>query len=116
MKVSGVLILAGLLGLTHGSIAFAKDAASVKILSPAGNERLDAGEEYPLSYEVTPGPGGDHFHVWVDGQRGPGIHDSKGVYTLPKFSTVGEHDVTIKVVDKGHIPTGPQKSIKLNAQ
>ena len=44
MKVSGVLILAGLLGLAHGPIAFAKDAASVKILSPANNERLDAGE------------------------------------------------------------------------
>src|SRR2546428_12882355 len=85
-------------------------------VSPADNERVERGEEYQLVYEMTPGSGGDHFHVWVDGQRGPGIHDAKGAYTLPKFSTVGEHDVTIKVVDKGHIPTGPQKSIKLNAQ
>src|SRR5207245_9520737 len=96
-------------------VAIAENARS-NIVSPADSGRVERGEEYQLVYEVTPGPGGDHFHVWVDGQRGPGIHDSKGVYTLPKFSTVGEHDVTIKVVDKGHIPTGPQQSIKLNAQ
>ena len=115
MKVSGVLILAGLLGLTHGPIAFAKDAASVKILSPANNERLDAGEEYPLNYEVTPGPRGDHFHVWVDKDRGPGVHDSKGIYNLPKL-TPGQHVITIKVVGKGHVPTGPQQSINVSAK
>src|SRR2546429_2333270 len=97
------------------AVPSAKNARLI-FVPPADNERVERGEEYQLVYEVTPGPGGDHFHVWVDGQRGPGIHDSKGVYTLPKFSTVGEHDVTIKVVDKGHIPTGPQQSIKLNAQ
>jgi hypothetical protein len=86
MKVSGVLILAGLLGLTHGSIALAKDAASVKILSPANNERLDAGEDYPLDYEVTPGPGGEHFDVGVDKDRGPGVHDSKGIFFQVEWS------------------------------
>ncbi len=75
MKVTSIIILAGFLGLTQGSIAFAKDAASVKILSPANNTQLDFGEEYPLNYEVTPGPGGDHFHVLVDKDRGPGVSD-----------------------------------------
>src|SRR5947208_15236069 len=115
MKVSGVLILAGLLGLTHGSIAFAKDAASVKILSPAGNERLDAGEEYPLSYEVTPGPGGDHFHVWVDKDRGPGIHDSKGTYALPKLSP-GKHGITTKGVNKGATRRRPRPAMHLSTE
>jgi len=91
------------------------EMASIKIVSPAENQRIEAGEEYQLVYEVTPGPGGDHFHVWVDGQRGPGVHDSKGVYTLPRL-IFGVHDVTLMVVDKAHIPTGSQKSIKLNAQ
>ena len=114
MKSTRILLLLAAFSL-QAAVASAENAR-IKIVSPADNERVEVGEEYQLAYEVTPGPGGDHFHVWVDGQRGPGIHDSKGVYTLPKFSTVGEHDVTIKVVDKGHIPTGPQKSIKLNAQ
>ncbi len=115
MKVSRLLVLATGLGLTFAFAAFAKDAASIKILSPANNAQLDAGEEYPLSYEVTPGPGGDHFHVWVDDQRGPGVHNSKGKYTLPKLSP-GAHVITIKVVDKGHVPTGPQQSIRVTAK
>ena len=114
MKVARILPLVAAFSL-QAAVASAENAR-INIVSPADNERVERGEEYQLVYEVTPGPGGDHFHVWVDGQRGPGIHDAKGAYRLPKFSTVGEHDVTIKVVDKGHIPTGPQKSIKLNAQ
>ena len=114
MKSTRVLLLVAAFSL-QATVASAENAR-INIISPADNERVERGEEYQLAYEVIPGPVGDHFHVWVDGQRGPGIHDSKGVYTLPKFSTVGEHDVTIKVVDKGHIPTGPQKSIKLNAE
>src|SRR5947209_4293197 len=114
MKSISILFLLAAFSL-QAAVASA-EMASIKIVSPAESQRIEVGEESRLVYEVTPGPGGDHFHVWVDGQRGPGVHDSKGVYTLPKFSTVGEHDVTIKVVDKGHTPTGPQKSIKLNAQ
>jgi hypothetical protein len=89
--------------------------ASIKILSPANHAQLDAGEEYPLKYEVIPGPGGDHFHVWVDDDRGPGVHDAKGTYMLPKLSP-GTHTITIKVVDKGHVPTGPEQSITVTAK
>ncbi len=85
-------------------------AASIRILSPKDHEQLEADETYQLEYDVQPGPGGDHFHVWVDEERGPGIHDAKGKYTLPKMSP-GEHVITVRVVDKGHVPTGPQQSI-----
>jgi hypothetical protein len=102
----------GLLALPASALA---EEASIKILSPGDGAQLDAGEEYPLQYEVVPGPGGDHFHVWVDSERGPGIHTAKGTYTLPKM-TAGEHVITIKVVDKGHVPTGPQKSIKVRVK
>jgi nucleotide-binding universal stress UspA family protein len=88
----------------------AVEGASITILSPTDGSHLTAGEEYPLQYEVKPGKGGDHFHVWVDDKRGPGIHDYKGTYTLPKL-TPGEHVIYIGVVDKGHVSTGPKKSI-----
>lgn len=91
------------------------DAASITITSPSDNAQIDAGEEYPLVYQVIPGPGGDHFHVWVDDNRGPGVHQTKGTYMLPKMSP-GAHVITIKVVDKGHVPTGPQKSIHVIAK
>jgi hypothetical protein len=113
MKSISILFLLAAFSLQ--AVLASADEASIKIVSPAENQRIAVGEEYQLVYEVTPGPGGDHFHVWVDGQRGPGVHDSKGVYTLPRL-IFGVHDVTLKVVDKAHIPTGPQKSIKLNAQ
>jgi hypothetical protein len=88
--------------------------ASIRILSPADGAHLDAGEEYPLDYEVKVGKGGDHFHVWVDGKRGPGIHDTGGKYTLPKLAA-GEHIIAIRIVDKDHVATGPEKSIRVIA-
>lgn len=102
---SAILLLSG-----FATLAGAGDKASIKILSPKDHEQLEADETYQLEYEVDPGPGGDHFHVWVDKDRGPGVHDQKGKYTLPKM-TPGEHVLTIKVVDKGHVPTGPELSI-----
>ncbi len=106
---------AAVLLLLVATLALAEAPASIKILSPKDHAQLDAGEAYPLEYEVVPGPGGDHFHVWVDGERGPGVHTLKGTYTLPKLSP-GEHVITIKVVDKGHVPTGPEQSIHVTAK
>lgn len=92
----------------------AVDGASINILSPSDSARLDAYEEYPLAFEVALGKGGDHFHVWVDDKRGPGIHEKKGTYALPKL-TPGEHVISIQVVDKSHVGTGPKKSIRVIA-
>ena len=114
-RLTNCLIVALILATSIAAIAADSMKASVKILSPANNAQIDAGEEYSLKYEVVPGPGGDHFHVWVDNDRGPGVHDSKGTYMLPKMSA-GTHIITIKVVDKGHVPTGPQQSITVVAK
>ena len=92
----------------------AVEGASINILSPSDNTRLDAGEEYPLAYEVTVGKGGDHFHVWVDDNEGPGLYEKKGTYTLPSMRA-GGHIVSIQIVDKSHVGTGPKKSIRLIA-
>lgn len=122
-------VLTALLGLVLAPSAFADRAAeqkaeaasiasvpgaSIRILAPADGAHVDAGEEYPLNYEVSPGKGGDHFHVWVDGKRGPGIHDTAGKYTLPKLAA-GEHVIAIRIVDKDHVATGPEKSIRVIA-
>jgi len=108
------LLLPFALSLLLPALALA-GTASLKILSPANDAQLDAGEPYPLQYEIALGPGDDHFHVWVDGDRSPGIHDLKGIYTLPKL-TPGDHVITLKMVDKGHVPTGPQTSIKVHVK
>ena len=104
-----------LLVLALAPSVFAAGTADIQILKPAPNAQLDAGEVYPLDYQVTLGPGDDHFHVWVDEERSPGIHDLKGTYMLPKM-TPGVHTITLKLVDKGHVPTGPQKSIQVKVK
>jgi hypothetical protein len=109
------LFLLFILSVVVTSVPAVAAGADIKILSPSDGAQLDAGEAYPLQYEVALGPGDDHFHVWVDGDRSPGIHDLKGTYSLPKL-TSGDHVITIKLVDKGHVPTGPQKSIKIHVK
>lgn len=91
------------------------DTGTVKIISPADNALLDADEEYPLTYEVSLGAGDDHFHVWVDDAKSPAQRTTKGNYTLPKLSP-GNHVIYIKLVDKGHVPTGPEKTIHVTAR
>jgi hypothetical protein len=113
-----VLVLLPLLVLALAASAFAAGqpgGASIQILKPADQAQLDAGESYPLEYQIALGPGDDHFHVWVDDERSPGIHDLKGTYMLPKM-TPGVHVITLKLVDKGHVPTGPQTSIQVKVK
>jgi hypothetical protein len=110
-----LLTLTTLPTLAAGAAPAAPAKPSLQIVAPADHAQLDAGESYPLEYRVTLGPGDDHFHVWVDGDRSPGIHDLQGTYRLPKM-TAGEHVITLKLVDKGHVPTGPQTSIRVTVK
>ena len=119
MKIRRLALASFLLLVVLAASAFAANAAapakgaSIQILKPADHADLDSDESYPLDYQVTLGPGDDHFHVWVDGERSPGIHDLQGTYKLPKL-TPGQHVITLKLVNKDHVPTGPQKSITVN--
>jgi len=108
-------LLLSLLLLTWTGAARAESKASITITAPEDGAVLDAGEVYQLQYAVVPGPGGDHFHVWVDGERGPGVHTMQGTYDLPKLAP-GTHTITVKVVDKGHVPTGPEKTIHVQVK
>jgi len=109
------ILIVSIFTLLLGTQAGAVMPSSIKILSPEDHSELDANESYPLNYEVIPGTGSDHFHVWVDDNRSKGIHETKGTYNLPKLSP-GEHKITIKLVDKDHVPTGPKKSIQVIAK
>lgn len=86
---------------------------SVTISSPAEGAKV-AESGVKLTYDVEPGPGGDHVHVYVDGDQVALLRKLKGSYTLEKLSA-GEHTVCIKVVDKGHAPTGVEKCVKVTA-
>lgn len=114
MKTSLRVLLATLV-LANASFAANADTGTVKILSPADNAQFDANEEYPLKYDIVLGAGGDHFHVWVDETKSPAQHSTQGTYTLPKFSP-GKHVISVKVVDKAHVPTGPEQTVHITAK
>ncbi len=108
---------AALIVLAGTSIAMPSHAAdmgmstgSVTITSPKDGATLSAMGENKMDYEVKLGAGDDHFHVWIDGERGGPIRDLKGTTTLPKM-TPGKHAIIVKIVDKAHIPTGAEKSV-----
>lgn len=86
------------------------DAGSINIISPSDDAELYASRENTVAYEFTKGDRGDHIHIWVDGKKGPSQKALKGSYTLPAMSE-GTHAIIAKVVDKAHVPTGPEKSI-----
>lgn len=96
-------------------IANGAETSVIKIVSPTDRAQINAEQEYSLIYEVALGPGGNHFHVWVDDKRGPGVRDLNGTYLLPALSP-GEHVITLRIVDRQHSPTGVEKSIRLTAK
>ncbi len=87
---------------------------SVTISSPADGAKLKADGENKVVYEIVPGQSGDHFHISVDGNDDV-VRTLKGSYVLPKLSP-GSHTITLKVVNKGHVPTGLEKTIKVTVQ
>ncbi len=112
---SGLAVLA-LTGASLSVSAVADDMAmatgTVTIMSPADGAMLSSNGENKLDYAITLGKGDDHFHVWVDEEKSPAQRDLKGSYVLPKL-TPGKHAITIKVVDKGHVPTGPEQTVSV---
>ncbi|MEW5792462.1 MAG: hypothetical protein ACOY4L_03850 [Pseudomonadota bacterium] len=106
--LSAALLLAGV-----APLAQAAEQAYVKILSPANGAKLDAMAQNKITYEVQPGPRGDHVHVYVDDKEVGILRQLKGSYTLETLSP-GNHDVCIKVVNKAHVPIGVERCIKVS--
>jgi hypothetical protein len=98
-------------------LAFAAYAqtGSVKILSPADGAKLDAFNRNHISYEVIPGPGADHVHLYVDGKETAILRQLKGSYALETLSP-GTHELCVKVVNKAHVPSGVEQCIKVEVE
>lgn len=98
-----------LCGLLYAAGAAAADPF-VHITQPANGATLDAMAENKLVYEVNPGSRGDHIHVYVDDQEVGILRQLKGSYALETLSP-GQHNICIKVVNKGHTPIGVQDCV-----
>jgi hypothetical protein len=87
----------------------------VRIIEPADGTRLDAMAQNRLVYEVEPGPGGDHVHVYADDKEIGILRQLKGSHTLETLKP-GPQTLCIKVVNKAHTPTGVQQCVKVSVE
>ncbi|NLD69099.1 MAG: hypothetical protein GX644_09835 [Limnobacter sp.] len=109
---SGLAVLSILLaGLPHAAGVAAADPG-IRITAPADGATLDAMDQARLVYEVTPGPGADHVHVYVDGKEVGILRRLKGEYTLETLQA-GKREICIKTVNKAHVPTGLEQCIQV---
>ncbi len=83
---------------------------SVTISAPTDGAKLDAMAQNKITYDVVPGPSGDHTHLYVDGKEVAILRQLKGTHTLESMAP-GKHQLCIKVVNKSHTPIGLEKCI-----
>jgi len=109
MSGKNAIMALTLLTVTVTPLAFAEQTM-LKLVSPTDGATLHSNEENIVSYEYEKRGRVDHMHIWVNGDKGPSIKSKNGKYTLPKLAP-GKYAIIAKVVDKGHVPTGPEKSV-----
>ncbi|MGC2165221.1 MAG: hypothetical protein WA632_04320 [Gallionella sp.] len=95
--------------LTH--LAIAAEPA-VEISAPADGAKLSAMRQHIVEYNVTKGNGGDHIHLYVDGDEAALLRQTKGSYAI-EYLAPGNHEICIKLVNKNHTPIGVQRCIKV---
>lgn len=113
MRLSSIYALVGAALLAYAQAGVA-ETASVKIASPVDGAKLDVMAQTKIVYEVSPGPGGDHTHLYVDGKEVAVLRQLKGSHAMETLSP-GKHDICIKVVNKGHTPIGVEQCVKVTA-
>ncbi len=107
-KLSLLLILLG--GFTALPALAAE--AKIDITSPVDGARLPAKAPVKLVYVVTKEGGGDHVHLYADGEQVALLRQLKGSYTLDPLAQ-GKHEICIRIVNKNHTPIGVERCIKV---
>lgn len=111
MRILKPLIVSFFLS-SYVSVALAADA-SVTISSPIDGAKISRKSKIEVSYEVIPGPNGDHVHLYVDEKEAVVIRKLKSNYTVEPLDP-GKHAICIKIVNKGHTPIGSQACTNIN--
>lgn len=111
--------LFGLVWLALSIPAFAADSVgSITISSPADGMVLNGGSGNKLDFNVHPGPGGNHVHIYVDDQNPIVFRDVGSCpcsIDLPKLSS-GKHSIVIKEATSAHAMTGVQSAVTVTVK
>ena len=85
------------------------------IISPTDGATLDPLDEIRVTYEVDPGPRGDHAHLYVDNKEVAILRKLKGSQLLETLSS-GKRSLCVKVVNKAHVPIGIEQCIHVTVK
>jgi len=102
------------LALAFPLTALAQEAA-VTISAPADGAKLQAAADNRVTYEIMPGPKGEHSHLYIDGKEIAVLRELKGSAPL-KALAAGPREVCVKVVNKNHTPIGVEKCVKVTVE
>jgi hypothetical protein len=90
-------------------------AGSVVISAPMAGATLQAGASNIISYEVDPGPHGEHVHLYDNGREIAVLRRLKGGHPLGSLAP-GAHELCIKVVNHAHVPIGIENCVQVKVQ
>lgn len=108
--MNNLVLTATLLGLALNT-AIAQEA-SVTLSAPADGARLQARDDNRVTYEIIPGPKGDHSHLYVDGKEVAVLRELKGSAPLKSLAP-GQREICVKAVNRSHTPIGVEKCVKV---
>ncbi|MGD8588480.1 MAG: Ig-like domain-containing protein [Chromatiales bacterium] len=110
------LLLGGMQTRAEDHVKYAQaQVASVTITTPENGAKLNTDNPITLSYTVTPGPVGDHVHVYVDGSEVGILRQLQGNFIIDPLPR-GRHVLAIKIVNKDHVPIGVESSISIDVE
>lgn len=109
----GVMMSALSVALFSTCVAAAEPSA--KITFPPNGAKLDAMSLNRVDYEVSPGPNGDHVHLYVDNKEAAILRKLSGSHALESLPS-GMHTLCVKVVNKAHVPIGVEQCVKVTVE
>ena len=87
----------------------------ITINSPANGAMVSAKDKVSVNYDAMLGPGGDHLHLYVDGDRIDVLRQLKGSAELDALAP-GKHKICLAENTKSHVATGMETCVDVTAQ
>lgn len=111
LKLGAFIVLAGFLWVLAPAQA-ADGKGSVTIIYPKNGEELPSNIDIIMKYKFTKGPKGDHVHFFLDDVDVGLRRKKEGKFNMATL-TPGRHNITLKLVNAGHVPLGIDTSIMI---
>lgn len=86
--------------------------ASVTISAPPNGAMLAADQAVNVNYQATPGPKGNHVHLYLNGERVAVLRQLVGDYDLGTLKP-GKHTISVEIVTSDHQHIGVGKEINV---